>query len=122
MARLYRLACRQAPGPRPASPTSFQTLDFRPRSWLNVSSEVRADVEHGSLTYANHALSIAPNDVWSLSLGHLYVREDPIYGLNSGTSLIRSSLYYKFNENWACRLTHHYEIETSTMQEQYYSI
>ena len=100
----------------------FSDLDFRPRSWLTLSSEIRADVANGDITYANHSMTISPNDVWSIALGHLYVREDPAYGPNSGNSLIRSSIYYRFNENWAVRMTHHYEIDTSTMQEQYYTL
>ena len=100
----------------------FSDLDFRPRSWLTLNSETRTDVENGRLRYAHHGLTISPNDTWSLSLGHLHVREDPIFGEDSGNSLIRSSVYYRLNENWAWRMTHHYEARDSTLEEQYYTI
>ncbi|MFO1501850.1 MAG: LPS assembly protein LptD [Verrucomicrobiota bacterium] len=100
----------------------FSDFDFRPRSWLTLSSETRSDLENGLLRYANHTLTVAPNDVWSISLGHLYVRNDPLFGENSGNSLIRSSIYYRLNENWAWRMTHHYEARDGTLEEQYYTI
>jgi LPS-assembly protein len=100
----------------------YSDLDFRPRSWLTLNSETRTDFEQGYLNYASHGLTISPNDVWSLFVGHLYVREQPEFGPDSGTSLLRTSFYYRLNENWAWRMTHHYEFETSTLQEQYYTI
>lgn len=100
----------------------FSDFDFRPRSWLTLSSETRTDVENGDLTFAHHRLTIEPNDVWSLSLGHLYVKDDTLFGPDSGNNLIRTSLYYRLNENWAARLTHHYEARDGTMEEQYYTI
>lgn len=100
----------------------YSDFDLRPRSWLTLSSETRTDVEDGLLRYANHSLTLTPNDVWSASLGHLYVRDDPDFGPDSGTSFIRSSIYYRLNENWAWRMTHHYEAHDWTMEEQYYTI
>jgi hypothetical protein len=79
-------------------------------------------VEHGLLRYSNNGLTLMPNDVWSVSLGHIYVRDDPAFGPNSGTSTLRSSLYYRLNENWGARLTHFYDIHSWNMQEQYYTI
>lgn len=101
----------------------FSDFDFRPRSWLTLSSETRTDVENGHLRYANHTATVAPNDVWSLSLGHLHVRDDDeAFGPDSGNSLIRASVYYRLNENWGWRMTHHYEARDSTMEEQYYTV
>jgi hypothetical protein len=100
----------------------FSQLDFRPRSWLTLSSETRTDFEHGVLRYANHYVSFEPNDVWSLAIGHLYVRDDPAFGPNSGSSLLRTSVYYRLNENWGWRMSHNFDFRTGTMQEQYYTV
>jgi lipopolysaccharide assembly outer membrane protein LptD (OstA) len=100
----------------------FSDLDLRPRKWITLSSETRTDVEHGLLRYANESVTLTPNDVWSVSLGYLYVREDPAFGPNSGNSTIRSSVFYRLNENWGWRMTHLYEMETWSMQEQDYTI
>lgn len=101
----------------------FSELDFKPRRWITLSSETRIGVEDGHYRYGNHQLTLEPNDVWSVSLGHLYVREDPLlFGENSGRSYIRSSIYYRMNENWGWRMTHHYDERDGTMQEQYYTL
>jgi lipopolysaccharide assembly outer membrane protein LptD (OstA) len=100
----------------------FSELDFKPRSWITLSSETRVGIEDGNLRYASHALTLSPNDVWSISLGHIYVSDDPIFGTNAATSSLRSSIYYRLNENWGWRMTHQYDFRNHIMQEQYYTI
>jgi LPS-assembly protein len=100
----------------------FSDLDLRPWSWLTLSSEVRYDMEKGKLNYANHLATLQPTDFLSLSLGHLYFRDDPAFGPDSGNNLIRSSIFYRFNENWGARMTHHYEARDGVLEEQYYTI
>jgi lipopolysaccharide assembly outer membrane protein LptD (OstA) len=100
----------------------FSELDFKPRRWITLSSETRIGPEDGVLRYASHGLTLEPNDVWSVSLTHLYVREDPALGFVTGSSFLRSSIYYRFNENWAWRMTHHYDIHSHELQEQYYTL
>jgi LPS-assembly protein len=99
----------------------FSDLDFKPRSWLIFSSELRYDVAGWRWREANHRLTIEPNDTWSISLGHRYLRDDPTaYGL--GNNLILSSIYYRFNENWAVRVAHHFEARDGRMESQYYTL
>lgn len=100
----------------------FSDLDLKPRSWLILSSEIRYNLDQSNIRIAKHTTSIVPNDVWALSLGHWYVREDPAFGLQSENNLIHSSLYYRFNENWAARVTHHYEARDGVLEEQYYTL
>ena len=100
----------------------FSELDLRPWSWLTLSSEVRYDVEAEQVNYANHQATLQPNDVWSVSLGHLYFKDNPVFGPDSGNNLIRSSIYYRFNENWGARMTHHFEARDGVLEEQYYTI
>ena len=111
--------------PRPGQSTFadvFSDLDLKPRSWLTLNSEVRYDVGGGFLREANHTATVTPNTVWSVSLGHRYLREDPTLGPDSGNNLIYSTLYYRFNENWGARASLHFEARDGTMEEQQYSL
>ncbi|MBI4661873.1 MAG: LPS-assembly protein LptD [Verrucomicrobia bacterium] len=111
--------------PRPDQTTFvdlFSDLDLKPWSWLTLSSEIRFDVEAAHLNFANHTATIEPNDTWSFSLGHWFFRNDPRFGPDSENNLIRSSIYYKLNENWAARMTHHFEARDGVMEEQYYTL
>ncbi len=96
------------------------SMEFRPREWITFQSETRYDLNNRSWLEANHRLVLEPNNVWSLSLGHRYLDDEP--NLGPGHNLITTSLYYRMNENWAARISHHYEARDGTLQEQYYSI
>jgi lipopolysaccharide assembly outer membrane protein LptD (OstA) len=111
--------------PRPGQTTfsdGFSDLDLKPFHWLTLNSEIRYGINQGLLREANHTAIIAPTDVWRLGLGHRYLRADPAFGTNSGNNLIFSSVYYRFNENWGARMSHHFEARDGTLEEQYYTI
>jgi LPS-assembly protein len=96
-------------------------LDFKPRSWFDLTSEVRYDLANERFRLANHYALIHPNNIWSLALGHRYLIDDPqTYG--AGDNLITGSLYYRLNENWAARVSYHFDAREGTLQEQYYTI
>ena len=99
----------------------FSDLDLKPFHWLTLNSEVRYGIGHGSLREANHTVILAPHDTWSLALGHRYLQPDPAFGTN-GNNLIFSSVYYRFNENWAARMSHHFEARDGTLEEQFYTL
>lgn len=100
----------------------FSDLDLKPRSWLTLTSELRVDVESPSLRLANHMITISPHNVWSWQFGHRYLRESPQLGFDPGHDLLLSSLYYRLNENWGLRFSHHYELSDAVMEEQYYTL
>jgi LPS-assembly protein len=100
----------------------YSDLDLRPRSWLGLSSETRFSIEEGVLNGSYHAATISPNDTWSWRGGHRYFRGGPEFGPDSDNNTFFSSLYYKFNENWGARVTHHFEARDGTLEEQYYSL
>ncbi len=110
--------------PRPDQntfPDFFSDLDFLPRSWLILSSEVRYDPAREDWAEANHRLTIQPNDVWHWTGGHRYLRDDPAtYG--AGNNLFFSSLYLKASENWGFRAVHYFESRDGRMEEQAYSV
>ena len=98
---------------------------FRPRNWLTLESQTRFDLDNGNCKMAFHNLTLQPEDRWSWSLGHWYLRDD-LSGLPTslgvGNNLFTSSLFYRLNENYAFRATHHYEIKLSRLQEQFYTV
>jgi lipopolysaccharide assembly outer membrane protein LptD (OstA) len=111
--------------PRPDQSTFadlYSDLDLKPRSWLTINSETRLSLNEGQMRMANHTATFTPNETWSWKIGHRYLREDPAFGLESGNNLVLSSFYYRFNENWAIRFTHHFEARDGTMEEQYYTL
>ncbi|MDB6025300.1 MAG: Organic solvent tolerance protein [Verrucomicrobiales bacterium] len=101
----------------------YSDLEFRPRSWITLGSETRYGVAQGYFREVNHRLTLLPNDVWSLTLGHRYLHEDPAFGIGpTGHNLIYDSIYYRFNENWAGHMSHYFEARDGVMEEQIYSL
>jgi hypothetical protein len=100
----------------------YSDLDFKPRSWLIFNSETRFSVDHSEFNLADHSVTITPGDRWSARIGHRYFRGDPAFGPDSGENIIYSTLYYRLNENWGARMSHHFEAKDGTMEEQYYTV
>jgi LPS-assembly protein len=100
----------------------YSDLDFKPRRWLTLNSETRYNVEHGQFNLAAHSMTLTPGDRWSLRLGHRYFRGDPAFGPNSDNNILYTTAYYRLNENWGARVSHHFEARDGTMEEQYYSV
>jgi len=111
--------------PRPDQRTFndfYSDLDFAPRSWMTLSSEIRYDINETTLRMANHTLTLEPSDLWSWKIGHRYLLEWPGQGPESGNNLFLSSVRLKLNENWSLRAVHHFEARDGTLEEQAYSV
>lgn len=103
----------------------WSDLIFRPRNWLALESQTRFDLDHGDFLMAFNNLTLAPNDTWSLSLGHWYLRDDlsgAPNALGPGNNLFTTSLFYRLNENWAFRASLYYEARVGRLQEQFYTV
>jgi lipopolysaccharide assembly outer membrane protein LptD (OstA) len=100
----------------------FSDLDLKPRSWLTLTSQIRYDVGDNRLSQAHHVLTLTPNPTWSWGVGHYYVRDDPALGYPEGDNLLTSAFYYRLNENWGVRFSHHYSLRDHVMEEQYYTL
>lgn len=101
---------------------AYSDLDLRPRSWLTLNSATRYDISRGRLQGAYHTATLTPNSIWSVQLGHRYFRGGPEYGPDSDNNTFFSSFYVKFNENWAARVSHHFEGRDGVLEEQYYTL
>ncbi|MFO1487407.1 MAG: LPS assembly protein LptD [Verrucomicrobiota bacterium] len=103
----------------------YSDLTFRPRSWLRLESQTRYDLDDGGFRMLLHTVTFEPNNVWSWTVGHFYLRDD-LSGLPTslgrGNNVITSSLFYRVNENWGFRGTHHFDARNGRMQEQYYTL
>jgi LPS-assembly protein len=100
----------------------YSDLDFKPRSWLLFNSETRYNVDHTQFNLADHSVTVTPGDRWSARLGHRYFRGDPAFGPDSDNNIVYSTLYYRLNENWGARISHHFEARDGTMEEQFYTV
>ena len=114
--------------PRPDQRTFadlYSDLSFAPRNWITLDSQTRLDLNTGNWRMALHTLTLQSSDRWSWTLGHFYLRDDfsrlPT-ALGQGDNVFTSALFFKLNENWGTRATHHYDIRNGRLQEQYYSL
>ncbi len=103
----------------------YSDLNLKPRSWLTLESLIRYDINGGGLRMAFHTLSIRPNNTWSWSVGHYYLRDDVSMSptsLGLGNSVLSSTMFYRLNENWGFRMAHYFEARTGNLEEQSYSL
>jgi LPS-assembly protein len=100
----------------------FSDADIKPFYWLTLSSEIRYDANEGFLREANHILTIAPENVWSWQVGQRYLESLPGSGPNSGNNTFFHTFYYRLNENWATRISHHFEARDGVLEEQQYTL
>ena len=114
--------------PRPDQRTFadlYSDLSFAPRSWITLESQTRLDLNTGNWRMALHTLTLAPSDRWSWTVGHFYLANDfsrlPT-ALGQGDNVFTSALFFKLNENWGTRFTHHFDVRSGRLQEQYYSL
>ncbi len=96
-------------------------LDLQPRDWLNFNSFFRYSLDDSEFRISNNRITILPDDIWSFTLGHLYLRDELDYW-GTGNNVFYSSFYYRFNENWGARLNHQFEARDGTLEEQSYTI
>jgi hypothetical protein len=99
----------------------FSEIDFAPRDWLLLTSELRLDVNNPEVLEANHYLTFTPMSNWSWSIGHRFMRDDPARSI-VGNDLLINRAYFKLNENWGFSTYQYYDIDEARLQEHTYSI
>jgi LPS-assembly protein len=100
----------------------YSDLDLKPWSWLTLSSELRYNMEQRRLNEAIHQIAFTPGDRWSLGVGHRYLHQDISQGITYGDDLLFSTLYYRFNQNWAFRMYHQFQALDRVLEEQDYTM
>ncbi len=102
----------------------YSDFTIHPRSWLTLESLIRYAPNDGHLNMSYSTFTIRPNTIWSWSLGQYYLRDDfsgPL-AIGPGNNVFSSTLFFRLNENWGFRMAHYYNADTSTLQEQSYSV
>ena len=100
----------------------YSDLDLRPFHWLTLRSELRYDVNNGLLREANHLATLTPNETWAWQVGHRYLESLPGGGPQSGNNTFFHSFYFRFSEDWAARVLHHFEGRDGVLEEQLYTV
>jgi lipopolysaccharide assembly outer membrane protein LptD (OstA) len=104
----------------------YSDLVWRPLSWFTVQSQTRFGINNNQLNMSLVNLTFQPNNTWSWTVGHFYLRNDfdptEPTALGPGNDLITSSMFFRVNENWGFRATHHYDVQGHRLQEQYYTL
>jgi LPS-assembly protein len=115
--------CRLDPDPDQSTLSDvFSDFEMYPRSWLRFISQTRFNTDNGQFNMADHYISFEPSDRWSYGVGHRFLRDDSIFGPDSGHDLVLSRLFLKLNEDWAVRLSHLIDSQNGILEEQYYSL
>ena len=106
-------------GPQKTFNDLYSDLEFRPRSWITLESQLRYDINDGQLNLAFHQIAFTPNEWWSWGVGHWYLRNG---FLDGGDNLFTSTVFFRVSDNWAFRATHYFNAQTGHLQEQFYSL
>lgn len=100
----------------------YSDLDFKPRRWLVLNSELRYDIDESEIKLSSHSVTVQPGNTWSARVGHRYFAGEPALGPDSDNNIFFSTFFYRINENWGARVSHHFEARDGTLEEQYYTI
>jgi lipopolysaccharide assembly outer membrane protein LptD (OstA) len=100
----------------------YSDLDLKPFSWLTLSSGLRFDLSTHQWNETDNSITIVPHDVWSLTVGHRYLREVENEGPSSGYDIYYGTIYYRFNQNWAGRAFVLRQESDGTYLEQQYTL
>jgi LPS-assembly protein len=101
----------------------YSALAFKPRTWLTLESQTRYDTAQRNLNMAFEQLTFAPNDRWSWGLGYWYLRGGT-WGNSTWTenNLVTSTFFVRLGDNWGARMSHNYNLVTSRLQDQFYTV
>ena len=98
----------------------YSQLAIRPRSWLTFESQIRYALEQGNLNLSLHQITFTPNNRWSWTLSHWYLRAGFISPVQN--NFISSTLFYRLDDNWGIRAMHNFDVESGRLEQQYYTI
>ena len=79
-------------------------------------------MNNGLLREANHLATLTPNETWAWQVGHRYLESLPGGGPQSGNNTFFHSFYFRFSEDWAARVLHHFEGRDGVLEEQLYTV
>lgn len=119
----YRIT--QLPGQSEFSDV-YSKLDFSPRSWITLTSALRMEVGGPFFRGISTMVTLTPNNIWSLSAGQFYLRNDPEYEayINGPyqNNLYFGSAFYRLNENYSFRASTRFNALDQIWEEQNFTL
>ncbi len=99
----------------------YNELFWRPVPWLNFWADTQIPISGGAdnFTEINHGFTWLPVKTLSLTLGHQFINDHPLF---QDSSLFFSRIYARVNENWGVSMNHVYEMDDGTLEYQSYSL
>lgn len=99
----------------------YNELFWRPVPWLNFWADTQLPIGGGedNFTEVNHGFTWLPVKTLSLTLGHQFINDHPLF---QDSSLFFSRVYARVNENWGVSMNHVYEMDDGTLEFQSYSV
>jgi LPS-assembly protein len=99
----------------------YNELFWRPVPWLNFSADTQLPISGNpdNFTEVNYGVTWLPAKTVSLSLGHQFINDHPLF---QDSSLIYSRIFARMTENWGFSMNHVYEMDDGTLEYQSYSV
>ncbi|MCB1224898.1 MAG: hypothetical protein KDK99_03715 [Verrucomicrobiales bacterium] len=99
----------------------YNELFWRPVPWFNLWADAQLPIDNSdaNFTEVNHGITWLPMKTISITLGHQYIQDHPLF---QNSSLFFSRFYARLNENWGFSMNHIYEAADSTLEYQSYSL
>jgi len=102
---------------------AYSDLDVKPFHWLTLNSQLAYNINDTTWDAADHSAVFAPNDIWSLRLGHRFLRDGAFFGPGvEGHNILYETLYFRLNHNWGLRASHYYNADAALLQRQQYGL
>jgi LPS-assembly protein len=97
----------------------FNKLRFTPLPWASLVINSQVPAFDQGFTEVNTNIIVQPVANVQLSIGHRYLDQNPFF---NNSSLFVVGGYWRVDDNWGLAFQEQYEAETSTLEQQRYSI
>lgn len=97
----------------------FNRLRFTPVPWVSLVVDSQIPLLDPGFTEVNTNINLQVIQNLQVTLGHRYLSQNPFF---TNSSLFVVGGYYRINDNWGFGVQERYEAQTSTLEEQRYSV
>ena len=99
----------------------YNDLFWNPLPWLRLNLDTQLPIGDSEFNFTefNTYVTWMPVRTFELSLGHLYIGDNPLF---PDSNLLAARTFVRFSDNWGFSMTQRYEFEDSTLEYQSYSV
>lgn len=99
----------------------YNDLFWNPLPWLRLNLDTQLPIGNSDFNFTeiNTYVTWMPVRTFELSLGHLYIGDNPLI---PDSNLLAARTFVRISDNWGFSMTQRYEFEDSTLEYQSYSI